>query len=217
VSGALAGLAAVVALAALWPHARILHAVSALAACAVTWHAVGGASALAEGALAGVVLLAVRRRGIIARARREAALATALPDALDLLAACVEGGATLDHALATVSAHVEGPLGARLSACSAQLRSTRPRREVLRTLGGEPTRALDRAGHALASADELGSPLSVTLTEQAAMQRELARLGVRERAAAAGPKIALVVAVTLVPSALVLVLGSQALSLLAGV
>ena len=77
-------------------------------------------------------------------------------------------------------------------------------------------RELDRAGHALAAADELGSPLASTLTEQAAMQRELARLGVRERAAAAGPKIALVVAVTLVPSALVLVLGSQALSLLGG-
>ena len=78
-------------------------------------------------------------------------------------------------------------------------------------------RELERAGHALASADELGSPLAATLTEQAALQRELARLGVRERAAAAGPKIALVVAVTLVPSALVLVLGSQALALLAGV
>ena len=87
---------------------------------------------------------------------------------------------------------------------------------MLRALGGEPVRELDRAGHALASADELGSPLAATLTEQASLQRELARLGVRERAAAAGPKIALVVAVTLVPSALVLVLGSQALALLAG-
>ena len=86
-----------------------------------------------------------------------------------------------------------------------------------RTLGGAPVRALDRAGHALASADELGSPLAATLSEQASLQRELERLGVRERAAAAGPKMALVVAVTLVPSALVLVLGSQALALLAGV
>jgi pilus assembly protein TadC len=78
-------------------------------------------------------------------------------------------------------------------------------------------RELDRAGHALAAADELGSPLASTLTEQAALQRELERLAVRERAATAGPKIALVVAVALVPSALVLVLGSQALALLAGV
>ena len=82
---------------------------------------------------------------------------------------------------------------------------------------GRAGAGLERAGHALASADELGSPLAATLSEQAALQRELTRLGVRERAAAAGPKMALVVAVTLVPSALVLVLGSQALSLLAGV
>ena len=204
-------------LAALRPCARILLALSFLAACGVTWHALDASAAVVEGAAVGAVMLASRRRGLVAQGRSHAALAAALPDALDLLAACVEGGATLDRALAAVAPHAEGGLGTRLALCAAQLRSTRPRREVLRALGGEPVRELERAGHALASADELGSPLATTLTEQAAMQRELARLGVRERAAAAGPKIALVVAVTLVPSALVLVLGSQALSLLAGV
>ncbi|MDX6561360.1 MAG: tight adherence protein [Gaiellales bacterium] len=213
---ALAGLALVAALAALCPR-RILPALAFLGACALTWRALGGSAAIVECAGVGAVLLGIRRRDVVARARRDAALAAALPDALDLLAACVEGGATLDHALAAVAPHVDGALGPRFGACAAQLRSTRPRREVLRALGGPSVRELDRAGHALAAADELGSPLASTLTEQAAMQRELARLGVRERAAAAGPKIALVVAVTLVPSALVLVLGSQALSLLAGV
>jgi pilus assembly protein TadC len=206
-----------VALAALRPRARVVPALAFLAACAVTWRSLGGSAAVVELASVGAALLAIRRRRVVARARADAALASALPDALDLLAACVEGGATLDHALAAVAPHVEGHLGPRFGVCAAQLRSTRPRREVLRALGGAPVRELDRAGHALAAADELGSPLASTLTEQAAMQRELARLGVRERAAAAGPKIALVVAVTLVPSALVLVLGSQALSLLASV
>jgi pilus assembly protein TadC len=205
------------ALAALRPRTGVVPALAFLAACAVTWHALGVSAAVAEGAIAGAALLAIRRRALVAQARSNAELAGALPDALDLLAACVEGGATLDRALAAVAPHVDGALGSRLAVCAAQLRSTRPRREVLRALGGEPVRELDRAGHALAAADELGSPLASTLTEQAALQRELARQGVRERAAAAGPKIALVVAVTLVPSALVLVLGSQALALLAGV
>jgi tight adherence protein C len=194
-----------------------VQALAVLVACAATWRGLGLSAAVVEGAAIAAGSLAVRRRGLMARARGNAALAAALPDALDLLAACVEGGATLDCALAAVAPHVEGGLGTRLGACATQLRSTRPRREVLRTLGGEPVRELDRAGHALASADELGSPLASALSEQAALQRELERLGVRERAAAAGPKIALVVAVTLVPSALVLVLGSQALALLAGV
>jgi pilus assembly protein TadC len=194
-----------------------LLALAFLAACAVTWGELGGSAAVIECAAAGAGSLAVRRRRLMGRARTDAALAAALPDALDLLAACVEGGATLDGALAAVAPHVEGGLGVRLAQCAADLRSTRPRREMLRALGGEPVRALERAGHALAAADELGSPLAATLSEQAALQRELTRLGVRERAAAAGPKMALVVAVTLVPSALVLVLGSQALSLLAGV
>jgi pilus assembly protein TadC len=207
----------VTALAALRPRSRVLLAVAFLAACAVTWRVLGASAAVAECAAVGAGTLAVRRRGLIGRARTEAALAAALPDALDLLAACVEGGATLDRALVAVAPHVEGGLGIRLGICAAELRSTRPRREALQALGGAPVRALERAGHALASADELGSPLATALTEQAALQRELTRLGVRERAASAGPKIALVVAVTLVPSALILVLGSQALSLLAGV
>jgi pilus assembly protein TadC len=207
----------VLALVSLWPGLRPLTCGAALAASAATWLALGASAAVVEGASLGAAFLIVRRRTLMARARAHAELGRALPDALDLLAACVEGGATLDHALGAVAPHVEGALGVRLAVCASQLRSTRPRREVLRTLGGESVRELDRAGHALASADELGSPLAATLSEQAALQRELARLGVRERAAAAGPKIALVVAVTLVPSALVLVLGSQALALLAGV
>jgi pilus assembly protein TadC len=210
-------LAAVVALAALRPRGRALLGLAFLAACAVTWRELGASAAVVQCAIVAAVALAVRRRGLVARAQGETALAVALPDALDLLAACVEGGATLDGALAAVAPHVDGGLAARFALCAAELRSTRPRREVLRALGGAPVRALERAGHALASADELGSPLAATLTEQAALQRELTRLAVRERAAAAGPKMALVVAVTLVPSALVLVLGSQALSLLAGV
>ena len=183
----------------------------------MTWTELGASAAVVECATAAAGSLALQAPRAHGSARTDAALAGALPDALDLLAACVEGGATLDGALAAVAPHVEGGLGVRLARCAADLRSTRPRREVLRALGGEPVRALERAGHALASADELGSPLAATLSEQAALQRELTRLGVRERAAAAGPKMALVVAVTLVPSALVLVLGSQALSLLAGV
>jgi pilus assembly protein TadC len=194
----------------------VLLGLAFLAACAVTWGELGASAAVVECAALAGGSLAMRRRRLVGRAREDAVLAAALPDALDLLAACVEGGATLDGALAAVAPHVGGGLGGRLALCAAELRSTRPRREVLRALGGEPVRALQRAGHALASADELGSPLAATLTEQAALQRELTRLGVRERAAAAGPKMALVVAVTLVPSALVLVLGSQALSLLAG-
>jgi pilus assembly protein TadC len=207
----------VVALLALLPRGRVLPALAFLVACTVTWRELGASAAVVECAAVGAGSLAVRRRGLMGRVRSDAALAGALPDALDLLAACVEGGATLDGALAAVAPHVEGGLGVRFAQCAADLRSTRPRREVLRALGGEPVRALERAGHALASADELGSPLAATLSEQAALQRELTRLGVRERAAAAGPKMALVVAVTLVPSALVLVLGSQALALLAGV
>jgi tight adherence protein C len=207
----------VLLVAGLRPRRRGVVWLALVASCTVTSHELGGQAGVVQGAAIAAALLVVRRRGLLGRARLESELAAALPDALDLLAASVEGGATLDHALAAVAPHIGGGLGPRLRLCAAELQSSRPRRETLRALGGEPVRVLERAGQALASSDELGSPLSSTLTEQAALQRELARLGVRERAASAGPKIALVVAVTLVPSALVLVLGSQALALMTGV
>ena len=181
----------------------------------MTWHELGASAAVVECAAVGAVSLAVRRRALDgARTHAMRALAAALPDALDLLAACVEGGATLDGALAAVAPHVEGGLGARLAACAAQLRSTRPRREVLRALGGEPVRELERAGHALASADELGSPLAATLTraggaaararaprrararggrraeDRARRRRDARALGARARARLAGARAA---------------------------
>ena len=105
----------VLSLAALRLRARVLLALSFLAACGVTWHALGASAAVVEGAAVGAVMLASRRRGLVAQGRSHAALAAALPDALDLLAACVEAGAMLDRALAAVAPHAEGGLGARLA------------------------------------------------------------------------------------------------------
>ena len=152
-----------------------------------------------------------------ARARRRE-IERALPDALDLLAGVIEAGAPLGDALAGVSRHLDDPVGEELERCAVRLASAGgSRRDALVGLARAGSPDLARIGYALATADELGAPIADLLREQAALQRELDRLRIRERAASASPKIALVVSLVLVPSGLLVILGSQALSLLAGV
>jgi len=158
-----------------------------------------------------------RRARQHARDRRRE-IERALPDALDLLAGVIEAGTPLGDALAGVARHLDDPVGEELSRCAARLGSpTGSRRDALVGLARAGSPDLARVGYALATADELGAPIADLLREQAALQRELDRLRIRERAASASPKIALVVSLVLVPSGLLVILGSQALSLLAGV
>ena len=171
----------------------------------------------ALGALVLVVASSVRadRSLLVLRRRR---IEQALPDALDLLAGVVEAGSPLDAALAAVAAESDGPLAVELAQCAADLRASHaPRRDAFVSLARAGVPDLARIGHALATADELGAPITSLLREQASLQRELDRLRIRARAASASPKIALVVSFLLVPSGLLMVLGSQALAVLASV
>jgi tight adherence protein C len=171
---------------------------------------------LAAAGGAGLLAGAVWRRRIAGRgARRRAAIEASLPDALDLLAGVVEAGVPLDAALAAVCEATAGPLHEELAACVSRLGGSGNRRGAFRAFSASGVPDLARVGAALATADELGAPLAALLRDQASLQRELRRMRVRERAARASPKIALVVSFLLVPAGLVLVLGSQALGLLA--
>ena len=177
----------------------------------------------------GIALLLLVAASVIAgsaparRARRQArerrrAIERALPDALDLLAGVIEAGTPLGTALAGVAGHLDDPVGDELARCATRLGSPgTSRRDALVGLARAGSPDLARIGYALATADELGAPIADLLREQAALQRELDRLRIRERAASASPKIALVVSLVLVPSGLLVILGSQALSLLADV
>ncbi len=167
-------------------------------------------------ALAGALYGAVawRRDVLVAAARRQADIERALPDALDLLAAATDAGAPLDSALVAVAERCRGALREELAACVARLRAGGSRRAAFLALRAGGAADLSRVGGALATADELGAPLAPLLREQASLQRELRRLRVRERAARATPKIALVVSFLLVPAGLLLILGAQVLQML---
>jgi tight adherence protein C len=176
----------------------------------------GPVIACAAAAAGAALVEARRRRGIAAAAeRRRAAIEAELPDVLDLLAGVVEAGVPLDAALAAVVGAARGPLRDELATCVGRLAAGGARREAFAALAGSGAPDLARVGASLATSDELGAPLSALLRDQASLQRELRRMHVRERAARAAPKMALVVSFLLVPAGLALVLGSQVLGMLA--
>jgi tight adherence protein C len=185
-------------------------------ACAALLLPAGPVAAAVGGAAAGYLATRVSHRTASGRiARRRQALEARLPDALDLLAGAMEAGAPLDRALGLVARSLDGPVADELAACAAQLEAGGSRRAAFNALADSGAPDLGRIGSALATADELGAPLAVLLRDQASLQRELRRLRVRERAARAGPKMALAVSLCLVPAGLLLVLGAQVLGLLA--
>jgi len=182
----------------------------------------GAALGLALGDPATTVLLAACGGAVMVLGRRRRArlraslLADAhlrdLPDALELLAAAVDGGAPLPRSLAAVAPHVPDPLGAALGrAAGAANAPTGPR---LGTAIRDEHPALRPLAAIVAQSDELGTPLAPALRVLAADERARRRSASRERAAAAAPRMMLVVGLVLAPAALILIVGAQALALI---
>ncbi len=147
------------------------------------------------------------------RLRRDAIL-TGLPDLLDLMAICVEAGMALDPALGIAADRLGGVLGAEVRTTLGEQALGTPRRTAYHALA-ERTGSSDlgRLVGALLQAEELGTPLSSALADQAEALRAARRQRARDRAARAAPRIQLVVALVMVPGALILVLGVMLIEL----
>src|SRR6202043_1075278 len=66
---------------------------------------------------------------------RQGRIARALPDAIDLLVACVEAGLGLDAALVRVSEAIDGPLAEEIRLTTGEIAVGRSRQEALLDLG----------------------------------------------------------------------------------
>jgi tight adherence protein C len=153
---------------------------------------------------AGFVLPDLHRRRLD-RARVAAALGE-LPDMLDLLRVTVEAGQAPTRALAAVGGEFDGPLAgewrrvAMLAELGEPLDSALSKME--RSLPCEDVVSFSRA---MQDARRHGTPLGAALASQARRARDRRSTRIREAAARAGPKVQLVVALVLVPSALLFV------------
>jgi tight adherence protein C len=137
---------------------------------------------------------------------RGRAMAAELPDLLDLLRVSVEAGLPLARALNEVGARHGGALAREWRAAAARIELGVPHAEALARLVARcPVPAVSTLAAALRRAERHGAPLADTLAAQAAEARAAHARRLHERAAKAAPKIQLVVALMLVPSAMLLV------------
>lgn len=163
----------------------LLRRVAAGAAGVLCLVTLGGLMGAVVGAVAAVaVWFSFGRVGSAERRRRRARLVADLPVAVDLLAACLRGGAPWQDAVAAVADAVGGPLGDELRAVSVQIRLGADPAEAWLALTREPMLApLARAAVRAAST---GSALAPSLSWLARDQRRTARAAAAARARAAG-------------------------------
>ncbi len=114
-----------------------------------------------------------------------------LPLLLELLSACLAGGATLPAAAEAVGPAVGGPAGARLSAVAAALAvGTEPAQAWQSLAGADPARrALDPlapAARALARASDGGAPVAAAVSRLAAEVRAEGRSAAEQAARRVG-------------------------------
>jgi tight adherence protein C len=144
--------------------------------------------------------LARRLRRRIDEALRE------LPDMLDLLGVTLEAGLPPIRALSVVATEFAGPLAREWTRVATEAELGLPRDQALAGLAARlPHHDLRMFAEALRRSHRHGTPLARVLAAQAARARHRRAQLMREQAARAGPKIQLVVALVLVPSALLIV------------
>ncbi|TYC15487.1 type II secretion system F family protein [Actinomadura syzygii] len=145
----------------------------------------GGTAGVVLGVLAAVaVWLSFNRLGNAERKRRQARLVADLPVVVDLLAACLRGGAPWHEAVAAVADAVGGPLGDELRTVSVQIQLGADPAAAWLALAKEPM--LAPLARAAVRASSTGAALAPTLSRLAQDQRRTARSAAAARARAAG-------------------------------
>ena len=149
--------------------------------------------------------------------RRAEALRLALPDALDLMVVCSEGGSALDQAILKVSQElrpVHPALAEEFAIVNLEMLAGKPREEALRNLG-ERTREteLRKFTSVLVQTDRFGTSMIETLRAQAEYMRMRRRQAAHEKAAKVGVKIIFPIFFLCFPAMLIVVAGPGILQL----
>jgi tight adherence protein C len=185
-----------------WTAIKCAGAVAGLLGAAVT----GGSF---PGRLEWVVMAIAPAAGFVApdywlartaRLRADAAVRE-LPGMLDLLRVTVEAGRAPVAAMGLVGQRFDGPLAAEWRAAATQVALGVSRSTALEQIARRvPIPAVRTLVETLDYSSRAGLSLADALAAQAAAARHARRQQIRERAARAGPKMQLVVALVLVPS-----------------
>ena len=145
------------------------------------------------------LLLAVRKRQ-----------ASDLPDFLDVLAITVRSGMSFRSSLERVCDHFEGPIAEEMRKALHEMRLGVSRRDAFTAIK-ERCRSdnVDNFVAALLQSEELGTPIGEALTSIVKEIRRERAQQIRRAAAKAQPKVSLVATTTMVPGAMILMLGGM--------
>lgn len=138
-----------------------------------------------------------------AAVRRAEATRAALPEALELLQACLAAGLPLRRSLMLAGDHSADPIAGELICVAAETALGIPQTVALDGLvARNPLPEMRALVGAIRQAERHGSPLGPVIAAQAAEVRRSRDRAIVERGARAAPKIQLIVATTIVPAAL---------------
>jgi tight adherence protein C len=140
--------------------------------------------------------------------KRQEKIASALPDALDMLTVCVEAGLGFDAAVAQVARNTQGPLAAEFARALQEMQIGAARTQVLRAIVARTSVTELRVFvSALVQSSELGVPVAQVLREQSKEMRVRRRQRAEERAQKVPVKILFPLIFCLFPALFVVILG----------
>lgn len=155
------------------------------------------------------VLLSLRIAG------RQKTIERSIPDAVDLIVACVEGGLSLDGAMMKVSERMEGPLSDEIGRALHEISLGRPRRDALKEMAERTgVQSLRNFSQAIAHAEQMGVSIADVLRTLAEQLRTRRRLKAQEMAQKAPVKMIPVIIVFILPSLFTVVLGPALITIL---
>lgn len=150
--------------------------------------------------------------------KRQQAIGTTFPDALDMLLICVQAGMSVEAAFGKVAREIGSQsieLAEELSLTTAELSYLPERRQAFENLGkriGLP--GVKAVATALIQAERYGTPVSQALRTMAQENREMRTAAAEKKAAALPPKLTVPMIVFFLPVLFVVVLGPAILQVM---
>jgi tight adherence protein C len=147
--------------------------------------------------------------------KRAKRIELAMPDALDLLVVCVEGGLSLDGGIQQVARRTEGELANELRRMQAEVGAGMSRREALQALAARSqSQSLGIFCTTIVQADKMGMSIGSTLRTLVETMRTRRRQAAETQARKAPVKMLPILVFFMIPSLFIVILGPAVLSMI---
>jgi tight adherence protein C len=147
--------------------------------------------------------------------QRQTAIIKGLPDAFDLITACVEAGLGLDAALTRVAEKMEGPFAEEMSITLREIGMGRSHAEALRDLADRTAVAdLSMFVNAIIQAEQMGTSIGQVLRVQSDQMRMRRRQRAEELANQAPVKMMFPLVLFILPTLFIVILGPAIIQLM---